>query len=246
MPTEKQQVEIDDLNRKLRRAIKISKKIDAAILIFLLLILLYIFSTIYDDVKLIYRGYNTLKYHNFEELLEINPDTKAWITMDGTRIDHPVVQGTDNFEYLDKDFNGEHFTGGTLFLDSENTDDFSDDYNIIHGHHMSGGAMFGDLTNYTEEEFFNDNKDGTLLTPTYDYKLEVIGVAKVNAYDHRVYSTSADSRSVYDYTRQVSINRRDISLGSDEKILTLSTCSGDMTEDRIVVFCRMYDKIKHE
>ena len=30
---------------------------------------------------------------SLEELLKINPDTRGWITIDGTHIDYPMVQG---------------------------------------------------------------------------------------------------------------------------------------------------------
>lgn len=33
--------------------------------------------------------------NSFAELMTINPDVCAWITVDGTNIDYPVVQGKD-------------------------------------------------------------------------------------------------------------------------------------------------------
>ena len=37
---------------------------------------------------------------SFEELLAINPDVCAWLTLDNTGIDYPVVQGEDNLSYI--------------------------------------------------------------------------------------------------------------------------------------------------
>ena len=34
------------------------------------------------------------------ELQQINPDCIAWLTVDDTHIDYPVVQGEDNMEYI--------------------------------------------------------------------------------------------------------------------------------------------------
>lgn len=246
MPTEEQQAEVEKLNKSIKKHLKISKKIDNIIFIVLILLLAYIGSTIYDGIKLSTQGNNLVKYHDFDELRKENSDVCAWITLEGTHIDHPVVQGKDNFEYLDKDFNGDHYTGGTLFLDYENKKDFSDDYNVIHGHHMTGGAMFGDLTKYKKEDFFNEHTTGTLLTPTYDYDLKVIAVAKVNAYDSTIYNVKGSSEAVLAYSKEVSIHSRNITLEKGEKIITLSTCSGDMNEDRIVLICKMYGKRAHE
>lgn len=243
--TEAQRAEIDLLNVKIKKAVKISRKIDAFIFIVLLLIGAYIGSTIYDSLKILQHGKNTVTYHDFDELLKENPDTVAWLTLEGTTIDHPIVQGKDNFEYLDKDFRGEHYTGGTLFLDEGNNKKFTDDYNIIHGHHMEGGAMFGDLTKYKEENFFKEHSEGVLLTPTYDYDLEVIGVAAPDAYDSVIYTPKNKSSNVYAYAKQICTNIRDVNM-KDSKILTLSTCSGEMNDNRCVVFCRMYNKHKHK
>lgn len=246
LQTESQKIEIDQLNRKIRRNLKMNRKIDNLVFIVMILLLAYIGSTIYDNMNMTRYGDELVKYHDFDELKKQNPDICAWIKMDGTHIDHPVVQGKDNFEYLDKDFNGDHYAGGTVFLDYENNPDFSDNYNVIHGHHMTGGAMFGDLVKYKKQEFFNKYKMGKLLTPKYDYKLKVVGVAKVNAYDDRIYNVKAMSKNVLTYASGISIHHREAELKDGEKILTLSTCSGDMNEDRIIVFCKMYGKQKHE
>ena len=40
--------------------------------------------------------------YSFQELKAMNPDVCGWLTLDHTKIDYPVVQGTDNFEYLEK------------------------------------------------------------------------------------------------------------------------------------------------
>lgn len=54
----------------------------------------------------------------FEELRAINPDVCAWITLDGTKIDYPVLQGEDNLTYINKDVYGNFALAGSIFLDS--------------------------------------------------------------------------------------------------------------------------------
>ena len=44
---------------------------------------------------------------SLQELLAINPDTRGWITLDGTHIDYPMVQGEDDMEYVNKDATGD-------------------------------------------------------------------------------------------------------------------------------------------
>ena len=57
---------------------------------------------------------------SFEDLLEINPDVRAWITLDGTNIDYPVLQGENNLTYINTDVYGKFALAGSIFLDSRN------------------------------------------------------------------------------------------------------------------------------
>lgn len=109
------------------------------------------------DTAMLYQGafvsQNLMKYKpsvsvdeddaGLNELLAINPDVRGWLTIDGTHVDYPIVQGEDDMEYVNKGVYGEFSLSGTIFLDSENTSDFSDCYNLLFGHHMANGAMFG-------------------------------------------------------------------------------------------------------
>ncbi len=80
---------------------------------------------------------------DFSELLSINPDVCAWLTMDGTNIDFPVLQGETNLTYINRDVYGKFALAGSIFLDSQNAKEFTDPYNLLYGHHMDGGNMFG-------------------------------------------------------------------------------------------------------
>ena len=44
----------------------------------------------------------------FAELQALNEDVIGWITVYGTPIDYPVVQGEDNWEYINKSAEGTH------------------------------------------------------------------------------------------------------------------------------------------
>lgn len=89
-------------------------------------------------------------------MLDINSDYKGWLTIYGTQISEPVVQGETNETYLRTNINGEHAEAGTLFLD-ETTDLTLDGNLIIYGHKMNDGTMFGTLDKFEDEEFFDNN-----------------------------------------------------------------------------------------
>lgn len=86
-------------------------------------------------------------------LHEENPDCIGWLTIDGTRIDYPVMYrpGDKNY-YLHRDFNGEYSANGCLFLAEECVPGDSDNL-IIYGHHMNSGKMFADLENIRTKDF---------------------------------------------------------------------------------------------
>ena len=220
------------------------KRLDTGLLVILLCLIVFVGSAFLDNHLLTDRGIGGLEYHDFHELLAINPDTVAWLTLDGTHIDHPVVQGEDNFEYLDRAFTGDYYAGGTLFLDFRSSRDLSDKYSIIHGHHMAGGAMFGDLEKYLDRRFFTEHYNGTLLTPTYDYDLRIIAAGEFDAYDQAIYTVG--NEIPFGKIKKKTCFRRTYEIDDAKQILALSTCSSDMTDNRIVVFCKMMNKRAHE
>ncbi len=191
-----------------------------------------------DTSRLNAHGAERPETRDLNELIKINPDVKAWLTVDNTGIDYPVVQGHDNFEYLDLDLHRDFYVGGTLFLDAGASGDFSGSYNLIHGHHMAGGLMFGDLDRFMNEEFFSKNRTGTLRTPEQDYRLEIIGAGRADAYDDGIYNMNIDLDQHLE-----ALSRTEGSIrGTDkpvEKLLVLSTCTDDMDNSRTVVYCLM-------
>lgn len=110
---------------------------------------------------------------NFEALRERNADVRGWIYGAGTAINYPVVQGEDNAEYLYTMFDGQENKCGSIFLDSLNESDFSDQNSIIHGHHMKNGTMFAGLVKYAEQSYYDSHPMFWLVTPEKTYRVEL-------------------------------------------------------------------------
>jgi len=87
----------------------------------------------------------------FATLLDTNPDTVGWITIEGTDIDYPIVQGTDNEYYLHVDFQGESNKRGAIFLDVRCTE--ASRTLIVYGHQMKDGTMFHNLARYKDAAY---------------------------------------------------------------------------------------------
>ena len=102
------------------------RAVDTALLIFFLLFMLIGGYGVYDSY-LVYQNANDtsiLKYKPTGDTLpeeKISENMIAWLTMDDTSIDYPVMQGRTNNEYLNLNPYGEYALSGSIFLDSNNS-----------------------------------------------------------------------------------------------------------------------------
>lgn len=180
----------------------------------------------------------------FEELMKINPDVCAWLTLDNTEIDYPVVQGDDNLHYVNTDVYGDYSLSGTIFLDCRNSHDFTDIYSILYGHHMANSLMFGDLDLYKDAKFFKENTTGQLLLPDGSYNLDIFACLVVNAGDSALFNPTAwqayniTQRLEYALDNAVNVRTQTVEQllqAESPRILAMSTCSSEYTDARTIV-----------
>ena len=178
------------------------------------------------------------------ELQKLNPDVCAWLTIDGTNIDYPVVQGATNMDYINKDVYGEFSLSGSVFLDSTNEKDFSDGYSLVYAHHMEGKVMFGELPDFMEQAYFDGHTGGTLFLPDRTCRIEIFACLYTDAYDTAVFSPSeisdeASQSYLLEYLMQESVQYREIGVTASDRIIGLSTCSEASTNGRVLLFGRL-------
>ena len=175
---------------------------------------------------------------NTEILRELSGDAVAWLTVDNTKIDYPVMQGETNSEYLNKDPYGEFSLSGSIFLDSRNEKMFSDPYSLIYGHHMEYGAMFGSLDGYADREYFDAHKTGTLtVIKGAEYKITFFASCKAQATEKVIFDpTESNNQALLEYLKKHAIiyDPRGVSAGS--KLIALSTCQSAESNERMIVF----------
>ena len=179
---------------------------------------------------------------SFEELLALNKDTRAWITLDGTNIDYPMVQGKDDMEYVNKDVEGNFSLSGSIFMSYHNAPDFSDPYILTYGHHMDSGGMYGDIMKFIDPEYFEAHRSGSLILPDKTRKLEIFACYEGDAYDPYIYNVSDKEGNMgefLDYIRENSQQYREINIKDTDRIISMSTCVSASTNGRMVVFARI-------
>lgn len=185
---------------------------------------------------------------SFEELRAINPDVCAWITLDNTEIDYPVLQGEDNLTYINTDVYGEFALAGSIFLDANCDNTFHGNYSLLYGHHMANSKMFGDLDLYEDEDFFYENTTGTLILPDRTYDLEIFACLRVSASEPAIFSPmqwQTDTSGLLDFVNNNAMYIHQDTMdqiGTSEEtsqILAMTTCSSEFTDARTVLLAVM-------
>lgn len=185
----------------------------------------------------------------FADLLAENPDVVGWITIDGTRIDYPVLQTTDNLFYLRHGLDKRYDNRGLPFADYE-CDVKNGRHLIIYGHNMGDDESdrFTNLQEYRDPEYYTTHPTIRLDTLYSSQIYKIVAVFAVTArtgdadyFAYNSYINFADDAAEQDYLDQVS-QRAFYTTGdymqADEKILSLSTCIYAMQDARIVVMAR--------
>lgn len=159
----------------------------------------------------------------------------AWLSIDGTYIDYPVMQGKDNFEYLNKDPYGQFRLSGSIFLDYRNAPDLTDGFSMIYGHHMDHYSMFGSLDLFATEVYFDNHRKGWLATKDGMFPLDLFAVAWGEGDDWEIFNPEGKSaEDVLPYIREHAVISREYIPGT--RIVALSTCAGETDMSRLIVF----------
>ena len=152
---------------------------------------------------------------------EINPDYIGWLNVERTSIDYPVVQGTDNIQYLDTTFSSEKNPAGTIFMDYRCEDGFDSPLVILYGHNMQDGTMFAELC----QSLIRRNI--TIITKdrkSFIYK--IIAVRDTDIYDSIFALIGQDEQVIIEYLNR--LNAPDDS----NRLLVLSTCTSVGNDDQ--------------
>ncbi len=162
----------------------------------------------------------------------------GWLTIPDTGIDYPVMQGEDNLEYLNKDPYGEYSLSGSLFLDSRNQPDFSDDYSLIYGHHMEHGLLFGALDDYLDADYLTSHAQGSILIDGLPEKrFRIFAAVEADALEEKIFApTEVPSSDTYAYVKEYARVLDVDHLPEDgAKLIAFSTCKYPDTAGRTIV-----------
>lgn len=187
---------------------------------------------------------------DFDNLLSINSDTVGWIKFNNDKINNPIVHTNDNSYYLKRDFDKSYNQAGTIFMDYRNIS-FDDKNVVLFGHAMLDDTMFGSIKDLFKDGFFDIkennyiqivNKDNEILTyQIFSYYI----IEKEEYYITTSFNNDNDFYNFIDTITKRSYKKFDVEVGTNDNILTLSTCSGTGgTTKRKVVHAKRVSNIE--
>ena len=159
-------------------------------------------------------------------LQQVNPEVLGWIYIPDTAVSYPLLQAEDNNKYLHYAWDGTPNGSGSIFLERRNARDMTDFNTIIYGHHMANGTMFQPLIGYRDAEFMERNPYVYVVSGDGIFRYRIFSAyeAPIDSHTYRlVFRDDGEKMSAVEYYLQ---GREDMVLGTEDRILTLSTCTG--------------------
>ena len=178
---------------------------------------------------------------DFVKLKKQNKDTVAWLKVNNTEINYPVVQGKDNSYYINHNFEKKYNQAGWVFVDYKNKLDGTDKNIVIYGHNMKNNSMFGSLPDILNKKWYNNNDNYIIdfVTEEKEYKYQVFSVYKIETEDYYI-TTEFESDEFSQFIKIIkgrSYKKFKVDVTKDDSILTLSTC-GSTNDYRIVLHAK--------
>lgn len=191
----------------------------------------------------------------YARLYQMNNDIIGWITIDGTKVDYPVMQTKDDPEYyIHRGFDGEYSKSGTPFMDAA-SDIFVPTSNfMIYGHNMKNGTMFHDVLKYEDKDFYKEHKtfefDTIYKGGQGTYEVIAAGYTKIypkdstefKYYQYGGITTESDFNEFIKGVKALTPYKTESSAEYGDQLITLSTCAYHVEDGRFFVVAKRIDE----
>ncbi|MCF0240196.1 MAG: class B sortase [Streptococcus gallolyticus] len=186
----------------------------------------------------------------FDQLKVKNPEVLGWLSIYGTQIDYPYLQTDDNQKYLSMNPEGDYAITGSVFLDYRSQSNFDDFNTIIYGHHVPNGSIFGEIKKFSDSNFFESHRYGSIYIDGVEKGLEIFALLEVDAYDKAIYSPGVkgdtDRNSYSQYLLSKAVQKRSIDVSAQDKLVLMSTCFVGVTNGRHILAAKITDKVPED
>lgn len=175
---------------------------------------------------------------DLDALREVNDDIIGWISIPYTQVSYPLLQGEDNDYYLNRTWKEVYNSVGSIFLECKNASDFSDFNTIIYGHRMRNGSMFGELKYYKDIEFWKEHPSIYIVNDDGVHRYDIFAAHEVGVQTitYGLGITKQETKEKFiDFALAGSVIDTGVVPTVDDKVVTLSTCTGNGYSTRWVV-----------
>lgn len=184
---------------------------------------------------------------DFTELKEKNKDTVAWIQVNGTNINYPVVQTKDNSYYLTHSFDKKYTDAGWVFMDYRNNIKDFDKNTIIYAHARKDRTMFGSLKNILTNDWYKNEENHIikLSTETENTLWQVFSVYHIKTESYYITTNFQNDNTFKEFITTLknrSALKFNANVSENDKILTLSTCYNK--KEKVVLHAKLIKKEK--
>ncbi len=186
---------------------------------------------------------HVIKNTYLSSLFAINPDVIGWLKVNNTNVDYPVVQTNNNDYYLKHNLYKESDKNGWIFMDYRNSLYNLDSNTIIYGHNMYySSVMFGSLTKAYKKDWYSNSENLIISFDTIyeSMKYQIFSIYKVDKTKDYLKTYFANDQEFTDFVNLItkrSITDFNVEVKPGDKILTLSTCTGE--NQRLVIHAKL-------
>ncbi len=181
---------------------------------------------------------DALRNMDFTALREVNDDVLGWILIPNTVLSYPLVQGDDNEYYLNHTWKKWTSVVGAIFMESANSPDLSNFNTVIYGHRMNNGSMFASLKYYKDLSYWKSHPYVYITNDAGSHQYEIFAAYEVSTAGETYRLQFADTQArqdFIDYCMDQSVIDTGVVPNTYDRILTLSTCTGNGHATRWVV-----------
>lgn len=191
---------------------------------------------------------NMNKHIDWDNLNSINKDIVGWIYIPNTNIDYPILQEQNFGEqyYLHHDYKKDEVFSGSVFTPKQPYDGVDDAHMLLFAHRMKNKEiMFSNLENYYCDSYEMIKHQYAYLYKKNHIERWIVWCTKNTSSDDDMYTLpyhlkSEQYQSLIQNTKYTANNLIGNEPSANEKILILSTCSGDVGgSDRFFVVFKL-------
>ncbi len=183
---------------------------------------------------------------DFTTLQQGNSDIYAWIRIEDTKVDYPIVQSPDSDSFYlkhsaeDKSW----LSRGAIYTEGSNTKTFLDPVTVVYGHNGYSDTMFTTLHKFEDKEFFDSHEYFYVYLPGRRLTYQVVSAFKyddrhiMNSFNFYYGSDLQNFQNIVMNPESMLKNVRtqlDTEIDENSKIIVLSTCITGQKTNRYLV-----------